>query len=85
MKYFYIIDEDPDMGRCLLIVSEKDYNAGYNASYTVPQEISDFLYELRLPEEMEGCYSIPRKIDYSVLRKTLNDFGMEEKKFIYYK
>jgi hypothetical protein len=82
MKHFYIITEDPDMGKCVLVVSEKDYNAGYNASYTVPQEISDFLYELGLPETMEGCYEIPSKMNYATLRKTLNDFGMEEKDFI---
>lgn len=79
MKYFYIVSEDPDLGECVLIVSEKDYKSGYNASLGVPQKISDTLYDMGLPEEMEGIYGITKRVNVALVRKTLDDMGLEEK------
>jgi hypothetical protein len=79
MKYFYILAEDEDFGPSMAIVSEKDYKAGYNASYIIPQEITDFLYRLGCPELQEGIYEVHQDLDE--LKFSLNNFGLEEKTF----
>jgi len=85
MKLFYIISEFVDTEfpeasmKTISIVSEEDYNAGYNASYGVePDEVRDLLEQNQCYELQEGIYEICTS-DIDVLRNNLNEFGLEEK------
>jgi len=85
MKLFYIITEFVDTEfpeasmNTMAIVSEEDYNAGYNASYGVESdELRNLLEKNKCYELQEGIYEICTS-DVETLRTNLNNFGLEEK------
>lgn len=80
MKKYFILDNDPDMGTCLCLVTEDDYNNGYNASLNsevMDDNLYDTLDELACYELQDGIFEVQGDVDE--IRTTLTNLGLEEK------
>lgn len=81
MKNYFILEQDPDVGNVLLIVTEDDYNAGYNMSLSssiMTDNLYDTFDELGCAELQDGMYEVTEN-NLDEIRKTLTDLGFEEK------
>jgi len=80
MKKYFIIDYDDDFGDVLLLVTEEDYNSGYNMSLSssvMTDDLYDIFDKIGCGELQDGLYEVMG--DVEEVRTILIELGFEEK------
>jgi len=77
-RYYFIIEN-----KMLHIVSQADYDSGYNTSYDIDPTLKNDLEEFGCYELMEGIYEIDKEDSNwaGKLRENLINYGLKERRF----